>query len=103
MRILTAAILLFISTAALAESAGQEIDRTPTATDVITGLYAFGRFQHSLLESADLKGNAEVKNLATLRAEEAAKRDEALQGIQQASSRVEDQQDAAHQQQSRRA
>ncbi len=46
--------------------------------------YAFSRFQQGLLESTDLKGNAEVKNLAALRAEEAAKRDKALKGIQDA-------------------
>ena len=59
-------------------------DRTPSATDVITGLYTFSRFQQGLLESTALKGNAEVKNLAALRAEEAAKRDKALKQIQDA-------------------
>ena len=68
MRILVVIMLGFISSAALADSA-------PNATDVISGLYAFSRFQQGLLESTDLKGNAEVKNLAALRAEEAAKRD----------------------------
>ena len=65
--------LAFISTAALADSTGEQVrgDRAPTATDVISGLYAFSRFQQGLLESTDLKGNAEVKNLAALRAEEA--------------------------------
>ena len=56
-------------------------DRVPTATDVITGLYSFSRFQQGLLESTDLKGNAEVKNLAALRAEEAGKRDKTLKQI----------------------
>ena len=86
MRIFVAIILAFISTAALADSTGEQAlrDRTPTATDVITGLYAFSRFQQGLLESTDLKGNAEVKNLAALRAEEAAKRDKALKEIQDA-------------------
>ena len=37
-----------------------------------------------MLESTDLKGNAEVKNLAALRAEEAAKRDKTLKQIQDA-------------------
>ena len=59
-------------------------DRVPTATDVITGLYTFSRFQQGLLESTDLKGNAEVKNLAALRAEEAGKRDKTLKKIQDA-------------------
>jgi len=78
--------MVFISTAALADSTGERTpgERAPTATDVITGLYTFSRFQQGLLESTDLKGNAEVKNLAALRAEEAAKRDKALKQIQDA-------------------
>jgi hypothetical protein len=86
MRIFVAIILAFISTAALADSTGEQIrgDRVLNATDVISGLYAFSRFQQGLLESTDLKGNAEVKNLAALRAEEAAKRDKALKQIQDA-------------------
>src|SRR3954466_10833184 len=86
MRVLVAIILMFVSSAAFADSTGERRpgDRTPTATDVISGLYAFSRFQQGLLESTDLKGNAEVKNLAALRAEEAAKRDKALKHIQEA-------------------
>jgi predicted outer membrane protein len=89
MRVLVAIVmtlvLAFISTAAFADSTGEQMrgDRTPNATDVITGLYAFSRFQQGLLESTDLKGNAEVKNLAALRAEEAAKRDRTLKEIQE--------------------
>ncbi|WP_027529077.1 DUF4142 domain-containing protein [Bradyrhizobium sp. WSM3983] len=84
MRIFVAIILAFIGTAAPADSTGEQMrgDRAPDATDVISGLYAFSRFQQGLLESTDLKGNAEVKNLAAWRAEEAAKRDKALKGIQ---------------------
>jgi hypothetical protein len=82
MRILVAIVLAFISTAALADSTGG--GRAPDATDVISGLYAFSRFQQGLLESTDLKGNAEVKSLAALRAEEATKRDKALKAIQDA-------------------
>src|SRR6478735_2247025 len=84
MRILVAIILAFISTSAFADNMGERTagDRVPDATDVISGLYAFSRFQQGLLESTDLKGNAEVKNLAALRAEEAAKRDKALKQIQ---------------------
>jgi hypothetical protein len=86
MRILVAIILAFISTAALADSSDEPMrgDRRPTATDVISGLYALSRFQQGLLESTDLKGNAEVKNLAALRAEEGAKRDKTLKQIQDA-------------------
>ena len=86
MRVLVAIILMFVSTAALADSTGERRlgERVPTATDVVNGLYAFSRFQQGLLESTDLKGNAEVKNLAALRAEEAAKRDKALKDIQEA-------------------
>lgn len=86
MRVLVAIILAFISTTALAEKlAGQrQLDRPPSAIDVISGLYNLSRFQHGLLESADLKGNAEVKNLAALRAEEATKRDKSLRPIQEA-------------------
>jgi hypothetical protein len=86
MRVLVAIVLAFIGTAALADSTGERRsgDRAPTATDVISGLYAFSRFQQSLLESTDLKGNSEVKNLAALRAEEAAKRDRGLKQIQEA-------------------
>ncbi|SEN44745.1 DUF4142 domain-containing protein [Bradyrhizobium sp. OK095] len=86
MRILVAIVLAFVSTAALADGTDERRsgDRAPTATDVITGLYTFSRFQQGLLESTDLKGNAEVKNLAALRAEEAAKRDKALKPIQDA-------------------
>lgn len=84
MRIFVAIVLAFISSAVLADSTGEQMrgDRVPDATDVISGLYAFSRFQQGLLESTDLKGNAEVKNLAALRAEEAAKRDKALKEIQ---------------------
>ncbi|SFH99630.1 DUF4142 domain-containing protein [Bradyrhizobium sp. Gha] len=86
MRIFVAVVLAFISTAALADSTGEQVrgDRAPDASDVISGLYAFSRFQQGLLESTDLKGNAEVKNLAALRADEAAKRDKALKEIQDA-------------------
>ncbi|WP_027553715.1 DUF4142 domain-containing protein [Bradyrhizobium sp. Cp5.3] len=86
MRSLVAIVLLLISTTAFADSTGERMrsNPTPTATDVISGLYAFSRFQQGLLESTDLKGNAEVKNLAALRAEEAAKRDRTLKDIQQA-------------------
>ena len=90
MRVLVAIVLAFICTAALADNTGERWlgeqrlgERTPTATDVISGLYTFSRFQQGLLESTDLKGNAEVKNLAALRAEEAARRDKALKQIQE--------------------
>jgi hypothetical protein len=86
MRIFLAIVLAFISTATLADSTGERrpSGRTPTATEVLGDLYAFTRFQQGLLESTDLKGNAEVKNLAALRAEEAAKRDKTLKQIQEA-------------------
>src|SRR6186713_534455 len=86
MRVLVAIILMSITSAALADSSGERgtDDRAPSATDVISGLYAFSRFQQGLLESTDLRGNAVVKNLAALRAEEAAKRDKALKEIQEA-------------------
>ena len=78
--------MAFISTAALADSTGE---RRPAAARrpqprLISDLYTFSRFQQGLLESTDLKGNAEVKNLAALRAEEAARRDKALKEIQEA-------------------
>jgi hypothetical protein len=86
MRIIVAILLAFISTAALADSTGEHMrgDRGPDATEVIGALYAFSRFQQGLLESSDLKGNAEVRNLAALRAEEAARRDKKLKEIQDA-------------------
>jgi hypothetical protein len=86
MRVLVAIVLAFISSAALADSNTERTlgERAPSATDVITGLYDFSRFQQGLLENTDLNGNAEVKNLAALRAEEAAKRDKALKPIQDA-------------------
>ena len=86
MRILVAIVLAFISAAALADSTGEQKPggRAPTATEIISGLYTFSRFQQGLLESTDLKGNAEVKNLAALRAEEATRRDQALKRIQEA-------------------
>ncbi|MDH2343674.1 DUF4142 domain-containing protein [Bradyrhizobium sp. SSUT77] len=86
MRILVAIALAFISTAALADSTGERRPggRAPTATEIISDLYTFSRFQQVLLESTDLKGNAEVKNLAALRAEEAVQRDKALKQIQEA-------------------
>ncbi|WP_027524362.1 DUF4142 domain-containing protein [Bradyrhizobium sp. Ec3.3] len=90
MRIIVATVLLLMSTAVLADNsgertwAGHDSVRTPTAIDVISGLYAFGRFQQGLLESADLRGNQEIKTLAISRAEDAAKRDKALKRIQQA-------------------
>lgn len=86
MRILVAIVLAFISTAALADSTGERTagGGAPTATDVISGLYSFSRFQQGLLENSDLKGNAEVKHLAAVRAEEAVKRDKMLKQIQEA-------------------
>jgi len=86
MRVVTAIILAFISTAALGDSTGERKpgERQPTAVEVISGVYNFSRFQQGLLENTDLKGNAEVKNLAALRAEEAAKRDKSLKEIQEA-------------------
>ncbi|MCK1422740.1 DUF4142 domain-containing protein [Bradyrhizobium sp. 180] len=85
MRVLVAIVLVCVSTAAPADSTGERQlgEPTPSAIDVISGLYAFSRFQQGLLESTDLKGNTEVKNLAALRAEEAAKRDKALKQIQE--------------------
>ena len=88
MRMIIATVLVFMSTTALADNTGERTWAgpdplgTPTATEVISGLYAFGRFQQGLLEIADLKGNQEVRILATLRAEDAAKRDKALKQIQ---------------------
>jgi len=57
MRVLVAIILMFVSTAALADSTGERRlgERVPTATDVVNGLYAFSRFQQGLLESTDLR------------------------------------------------
>ncbi|MBB4381666.1 hypothetical protein GGD61_006354 [Bradyrhizobium sp. SBR1B] len=47
MRVPVAIVLAFISTAALADSTGERKsgDRPPSATDVISGLYDFSRFQ----------------------------------------------------------
>lgn len=86
MRIVVAIVLAFINTTALADSTGDQVrcDRAADATDVISDLYAFSHFQQGMLESTDLKGNAEVKNLAALRVEEAVKRDRALKEIQDA-------------------
>jgi hypothetical protein len=88
MRAIVVLILITLCGAAFADSNGERSsqagDRTPNATAVISGLYAFGRFQQGLLESADLKGNQEVRSLATLRAEDAAKRDKTLKQIQEA-------------------
>lgn len=86
MRVPVAIVLAFISTATFADNTGERAvgDRSPTATDVISGLYTFSRFQQGLLESTDLNGNAEVRNLAALRAEEAVRRDKALKQIQEA-------------------
>ncbi|MCA1391419.1 DUF4142 domain-containing protein [Bradyrhizobium sp. BRP19] len=86
MRVVAAIILALISTSALADSLGERKPgaRVPSAIEVISGAYNFSRFQQGLLENTDLKGNAEVKNLAALRAEEAAKRDKRLKEVQQA-------------------
>ena len=86
MRVLVAIVLAFIGSSALAEgTAGQApSERPPTAIEVISAAYDFSRFQQGLLENTDLKGNAEVKNLAALRAEEAAKRDKRLREVQDA-------------------
>jgi hypothetical protein len=83
MRVLVAIVLACFTTSVLADSTSERTDRAPTATDVISGLYTFSRFQQRLLESTDLKGNAEVKNLAALRAEQATERDRRLKEIQQ--------------------
>lgn len=69
-------LLLTMTGAALADG------ETPSATQVIGDLYRFDRFQQNLLESADLSGNEEVRNLAALRAEDAARRDRALKRIE---------------------
>jgi len=86
MRMIVATALLFLSTAARADAIGERTSRDlahpPTANDVIGGLNAFGRFQQGLLESADLKGNEEIRNIAARRAEDAAKRDRTLKQIQ---------------------
>jgi hypothetical protein len=86
MRIVIALILsLFVAPLhAAPDDSRADAGRRPTATDVISGLYTFSRFQHALLESADLKGNAEVRTKAAARAEEATQRDQALKEIQQA-------------------
>ncbi|UWU71038.1 DUF4142 domain-containing protein [Bradyrhizobium sp. NC92] len=64
MRVVAAIILAFISTSALADSVAERKpgERPPSA----------------------IKGNAEVKNLAALRAEEAVKRDKKLKEVQEA-------------------
>lgn len=87
MRVLAGIIILaFIGSSALADSTGGQApgERPPTATEVIGAVYDFSRFQQGLLETTDLEGNAEVKNLAALRAEEAAKRDRRLKEVQDA-------------------
>ena len=86
MRVVAAIILALISSSALADSVGERKpgQRPPSAVEVISGAYNFSRFQQRLLENTDLKGNAEVKNLAALRAEEAAKRDKRLKEVQDA-------------------
>ncbi|MBH5397621.1 DUF4142 domain-containing protein [Bradyrhizobium sp. CNPSo 4010] len=86
MRVVAAIILAFISSSAPADSGGERKagEWPPSATEVISGVYAFSRFQQGLLENTDLKGNAEVKNLAALRAEEAVKRDKKLREVQEA-------------------
>ncbi|MVT55047.1 DUF4142 domain-containing protein [Bradyrhizobium yuanmingense] len=86
MRVVAAIILALISTSALADSLGERKPgaQAPSAIEVISGAYNFSRFQQGLLENTDLKGNAEVKNLAALRAEEAAKRDKRLKEVQEA-------------------
>lgn len=86
MRVLAAIVLAFIGTSALADSTGGQTpgERPPTAIEVISAVYDFSRFQQRLLENTDLKGNAEVKNLAALRAEEAAQRDKRLKEVQDA-------------------
>ncbi|MCA1409803.1 DUF4142 domain-containing protein [Bradyrhizobium sp. NBAIM20] len=86
MRVVAAIILALISASALADSLGERKPgaRAPSAIEVISGAYNFSRFQQGLLENTDLKGNAEVKNLAALRAEESAKRDKRLKEVQEA-------------------
>jgi len=85
MRVVAAIILALISTSALADSGGERKpgERPPSAIEVIGGVYNFSRFQQGLLENTDLQGNAEVKNLAALRAEEAVKRDKRLKEVQE--------------------
>ena len=82
---MAALILALISGSALADSVGERKpgERPPNAIEVISGVYDFSRFQQGLLENTDLQGNAEVKNLAALRAEEAAKRDKRLKEVQE--------------------
>lgn len=86
MRIVAAIILAFVSASALADNVGERGpgERPPSAMEVISGLYNFSRFQQGLLENADLKGNAEVKNLAALRAEEAIARDKRVKEVHEA-------------------
>lgn len=86
MRTVLAAVL-FLASAVPAFSAGESAaadsnQPTATAVDVIAGLYQFDRFQQSTIDGIDEKGNQEIRNLATLRAEDATQRDEALKKIQ---------------------
>jgi hypothetical protein len=87
MRAVLAILLLFIGTAALADSGGATEDselvgQAPAASDLIAELYQFDLFQQNTIDSADLYGNEDIRNFAVAHAEAAAKRDRALTELQ---------------------
>ncbi len=89
MQFILAAILLFACSPAIADSGGEagpfdiSAERTLTAADVIADLYQFDEFQQGTIENVDTKGNQELelRNVAALRVEDAAKRDRILKQI----------------------
>ncbi|WP_407176120.1 DUF4142 domain-containing protein [Bradyrhizobium sp. STM 3562] len=81
--------LLFLAGATVLATSRAESDAafaaeaTPAAAEVIGELYEFDRFQQDAIESADARGNEEIRAFALAHADAAQKRDKALTKIQE--------------------
>jgi predicted outer membrane protein len=88
-RVLLTALLALTTTAALADSVGENVDapdlpsQTPSASDVIARLYQFDLFQQNASDATDFQESYEVKIIATAPADAATKRDKTLKTIQE--------------------
>src|ERR1700740_2044323 len=86
---LLATLLVFAAPAPFADGAGESEDpqelssQTPSASDVIAGLYQFDLFQQNASAGTDSQGSDEVKNVAIAHADAATELDRKLKAIQE--------------------